>query len=62
MLLSLFGALMISTSLYVGSNVTSSKPIGDVRFESGKTTITGNTIELQGGTIILQGAELEIKN
>ena len=52
----------MGNNIKVGSNVTSSKPIGDVRFESGKTTITGNTIELQGGTIILQGAELEIKN
>ena len=52
----------IGTNIKVGANVTSSKPAGEVRFANGKTIMQGNLIELQGGTTILQGAELEIKN
>lgn len=47
--------------IYIGSNVTSSKPSGAVTI-NGKTILKGNTIELTGETTIIQGAEVEITN
>lgn len=46
----------------VGSNVTSLIPTGPVRITNGKTTLIGDTVELDGETTIDLGAELEIKN
>ena len=46
----------------VGSNVTSLKPTGPVIISSGKTTLIGDTVQLEGETTIDLGAELEIKN
>ena len=46
----------------VGSNVTSIKPTGPVIISSGKTTLIGDTVQLEGETTIDLGAELEIKN
>jgi hypothetical protein len=46
----------------VGSNVTSLKPTGPVIISGGKTTLVGDTVELDGETTIDLGSELEIKN
>ena len=46
----------------VGSNVTSLKPTGPVIITGGKTTLIGETVELNGETTINLGASLEIKN
>ena len=46
----------------VGSNVTPLIPTGPVIVTNGKTTLIGDTIELNGETTIELGAELEIKN
>lgn len=46
----------------VGSNVTSLSPTGPVIISSGKTTLIGDTVELNGETTIELGTELEIKN
>lgn len=46
----------------VGSNVTSLKPTGPVIITCGKTTLIGETVELNGETTINLGASLEIKN
>ena len=48
--------------IIVGSNVTTLKPTGSVIISSGKTTLIGDTVELNGETTIESGAELEIKN
>lgn len=45
----------------VGSNVTSQIPTGQVIVSSGKTTLIGDEVELDKGTIINIGAILEIK-
>ena len=45
-----------------GRNVTNQISPGDVRFENGRTVLKGNTVELQGGTSVQLGAELEIRN
>jgi len=46
----------------VGRNVTSLKPVGDVYITNGQTTLIGNSIELNAGTTVSQGASLEIRN
>lgn len=46
----------------VGSNVTPLMPTGSVRVTNGKTTLVGETVELEGETTIELGAELEIRN
>ena len=48
--------------IIVGSNVTTLKPTGSVIISSGKTTLIGDTVELNGETTVGSGAELEIKN
>ena len=46
----------------VGSNVTSLMPTGPVIVTNGKTTLIGDTVELNGETTIELGAEFEIKS
>lgn len=46
----------------VGSNVTALMPTGPVVVTNGKTTLIGDTVELNGETTIELGAELKIKN
>ena len=48
--------------IIMGSNVTNLVNPGEVLFENGRTEIKGTTVELQGGTLVQQGAELEIRN
>lgn len=50
----------VSNSINVGSNVTSNKPIGPVVFDGIKTTLRGNTVEINGETTINLGTEFEI--
>lgn len=55
-------AIFHADQIKVGSNVTSLMPTGPVIITGGKTTLVGDTVELDGGTTIELGAELEIKN
>lgn len=50
----------VSNCINVGSNVTSDKPIGPVVFDGIKTTLRGNTVEINGETTINLGTEFEI--
>lgn len=49
-------------TIKVGTNVTNNISQGPVFFRNGKTTLIGNTIELNGETTVANGAELEIRN
>jgi len=49
-------------SIKVGSNVTSTKSIGDLIISSGLTILRGNDVELGPGTQVEEGAQLEINN
>ena len=51
-----------ATYIKVGSHVTSQQPQGDVNVISGTLRLTGNEVELNGGTTIAIGAALEINN
>lgn len=44
----------------VGSNITDTKQNGEVNFNSGKITLSGKYVELNGGTTINKGTELNI--
>lgn len=49
-------------NIMIGSNVTDTKPAGPVTISNGKTTITGNKIEVRGVFSVQKGAELELRN
>lgn len=49
-------------TIKVGSNVTTTKPNGEVIISSGVTRLKGNNVELSSGTTIEIGAHLEINN
>lgn len=46
----------------IGSNVTTSKPVGPVFFNSGTTNINGVTVEINGETTVNTGAVLNVNN
>lgn len=49
-------------TIYVGNNVTSTKPTGDVNIQNSHVTIQGKRLELHPGTRISVGTTLETRN
>ena len=47
--------------VYIGNGVTSSKPTGDVVFEDGRILVVANEVNVQPGTEIELGTEVEFK-
>ena len=47
--------------VYIGNSVTSSKPTGDVVFEDGKILVVANEVNVQPGTEVELGTEVEFK-
>ena len=53
---------ILGNKIMVGSNVTNTLPAGPVYITMKRTTLIGQDVELQGGTTVGIGAELEIRN
>ena len=51
-----------ANTIKVGTNVTSTKPTGDVIISGGVTNLKGNVVELSSGTTVEEGAQLLINN
>lgn len=56
------GGVYQADYIKAGSNVTTTKPIGEINFLQGSYELIGNEIELHPGTTISTGASVEIKN
>ena len=56
------GGVYQADYIKAGSNVTTTKPIGEINFLQGSYELIGNEIELYPGTTISTGASVEIKN
>ncbi len=48
-------------TLRIGNSVTSSKPTGDVVFEDGRILVVANEVNVQPGTEVELGTEVEFK-